>query len=255
MKNDGEPPLPIAQEAARTAGRLLATRSRGDVGIESSLGRDLKTRADREAEVSILSLLQSRSGFPVLSEEAGGEFDPRSDRSFWIVDPLDGTVNLSRGIPLCSVSVALWRGMQPVLGVVYDFFREEMFSGLVGSGATCNGQPISVSQTKVAGQGVICTGFPVGGSFEESSLREFIGTIRAWKKVRLLGSAALSLAWVASGRADAYAEKGIRLWDVAAGLALVTAAGGSFHLDGPDPSHRVDVVAGNGRVLPTPSPA
>jgi len=252
MMSDDADFLSVAQQAAQAAGHLLAKRKEGRLKIELSQGRDVKTREDRDAEAAILHFLRSRTAFPVLSEEAGGSFDPGSSQPTWIVDPLDGTVNLSRGIPLCSVSVALWRGMQPILGVVYDFMREEMFTGQVGQGASCNNQPIRVSSTQEKSQGIMCTGFPVCGFFEEESLNEFIGKVQAWKKVRLLGSAALSLAWVACGRADAYAEDGIRFWDVAAGLALVLAAGGSFDMTVPDASHRLSVIAGNGLQKPTP---
>lgn len=235
----------IAIAASHEAGRILSQRVGVAAGVESARGRDIKTAADRDAESAIFDILRAKSDFPILSEEAGGNFSSESTSTCWIVDPLDGTLNLSRGIPLCCVSIALWRGLAPLVGVVHDFNRNETFSGTVGEGARLNDSRIRVSGVDSASQGVICAGFPVESSFEDDDLRSYLATVRNWKKVRLIGSAALSLAWVACGRVDAYAERGIKLWDVAAGLALVSAAGGTFDITSPDSSHRADVFASN----------
>jgi myo-inositol-1(or 4)-monophosphatase len=117
-----------------------------------------------------------------------------------------------------------------VLGAVFDFHRDEMFSGVVGEGAWCNEEQIFVSDTRIASRAVLTTGFPSFRDFDDDSLLGFVRHVQRFKKVRLLGSAALSLAYVACGRADAYAEDDIMLWDVAAGLALVSAAGGAIEL-------------------------
>ena len=196
-------------------------------------------QADLNSESLVLSRL--KGSFPVLSEESGGE---RHSGPTWIVDPLDGTVNYFRGIPNCCVSIALW-DREPILGVVYDFNRHELFAGIADEGITLNGQPITVSPIDQKNKAICFTGFPVATSFEDGALTEFVGLVRGYKKVRLLGSAALSLAYVACGRGDVYRERDIRLWDVAAGLALVKAAGGSYQCRGNDP---LDVLAHNGLV-------
>ncbi|EAI7420024.1 inositol monophosphatase, partial [Campylobacter jejuni] len=142
---------------------------------------------------------------------------------YWIVDPLDGSLNFSQDIPICCVSVALYKGNEPILGVVYDFYRDEMFSGLVGIGTWLNNKKISVLNIKKdKKQAVLATGFSTYMNYSRSELEKFITHIQEFKKIRLLGSAALSLAYVACGRVDAYYEKDIAFWDVAAGMALIT---------------------------------
>jgi myo-inositol-1(or 4)-monophosphatase len=219
-----EQELDLARQAALGAGELLTRLRAGELAVDSDAGRDIKLAADRQAEAAILETLAA-SSYPVLAEESGAS-SPQADGPRWIVDPLDGTVNFKRGLDLCCVSVALWEGDNPLLGVVYDFNRRELFSGLVGQGAWRNGEPIRVSAVTDPAKAVLGTGFPVNRDFASPGLSRFIERVQAFKKLRLLGSAALSLAWVACGRIDAYCEEDIMLWDVAAGLALVAAAGG-----------------------------
>ncbi len=216
--------LGTAIEAARRAGACLrrAPAARGD--ILSSAGRDIKLGADREAEDIILAAL-APSGRPVLAEESG-EHGRLDATPFWVVDPLDGSLNFSRGLPLCCVSIGLCQGGEPVLGVVYDFERDEMFTGIVDEGAWHDDRLTSVSTVGSAREAVLATGFPVNRDFGGEALADFVRAIAAFKRIRLLGSAALSLAYLASGRVDAYAEDDIMFWDVAAGIALVRAAGG-----------------------------
>lgn len=216
--------LRLAREAARQAGKLLVQLRTGDLPVDSDAGRDIKLQADRQSEAAILHAL-SASPYPVLAEESGASA-PVVDGPHWIVDPLDGTVNFKRGLDLCCVSIALWDGERPVLGVVYDFNRQELFSGIVGQGAWRGDTPIRVSAATDPAKAILGTGFPVNRSFASPALGRFIERVQSFKKLRLLGSAALSLAWVACGRFDAYCEEDIMLWDVAAGLALVAAAGG-----------------------------
>ena len=142
------------------------------------------------------------------------------------MDPLDGSLNYSREIPLNCISIALWKGDQPVLGVIYDYNHDSLLKGIVGEGAYLNDESIKVSDIDDKSKSIITTGFPVYTSFEDASLLDFIKTIQSYKKVRLLGSAALSLSLVAKGSVEAYTESNIAFWDVAAGIALVKAAGG-----------------------------
>ena len=216
--------LDLAAGAARAAGELLLESFGPDAGVKSREGRDIKTRADSEAEDLILRHLEP-SGIPVLGEEgarAGGEVTGLR----WLVDPLDGTMNFTRGFPMHAVSVALWDGTHPVLGVILDLPRRVLYTGCVGAGAWLNGAPIRVSTTAECGQAILATGFPIGRDYGAESLGRFVARIQVFKKIRMIGSAALSLALVAEGVFDAYFEEDIMLWDVAAGLALVEAAGG-----------------------------
>ena len=213
-----------AEHAAIAAGKILRSFSLSKV--RSSEGRDIKHDADLASEQIILQILtESCPEYSILAEESGEHGDLNQDAPKWIVDPLDGTLNFSKGIEFSCVSIALWTN-EPILGVVYDFNREEIFSGIVGQGATCNTSKITCSTVDVTQKAVLATGFPVNRDFSTNALKLFIEDIKQFKKIRLLGSAALSLAYVACGRVDAYAEENIMFWDVAAGIALVKASGG-----------------------------
>jgi myo-inositol-1(or 4)-monophosphatase len=225
--------LELAKYAAREAGRFLANCPVESRLVEEHLPRDTKLLADRESETIIVDILRSQSDYSILSEEAG--LLKQSSKSvskdpFWVVDPLDGSVNFSRDIPMCCTSIGLWSGNDPILGVVYDFNRGEIFSSIANCNATLDGKHIEVSQTSSIQDAILCTGFPVNTDFSNRSLSDFVKHVSDYKKVRLMGSAALSLAYVACGRVDSYIEEDIMLWDVAAGLALILGAGGSFNL-------------------------
>ena len=220
--------LSIAKAAALAAGKLLLDERKTAKKVYKEIGRDIKLKADFVSERVIIDFLKKRSDFSILSEEKG--LIKRGRPGFtWIVDPLDGSLNYMRGIPLACVSIGLWKDEEPFLGVVYDFNRQELFSGIVGVGAWLNENKILCSSIVTKERSVLCTGFPVGAEFSRKSFLDFSGKIQAYKKIRLLGSAALSLAYVACGRADAYFENGIKFWDVAAGIALVQASGGAVN--------------------------
>lgn len=223
--NDWQAELARAEGAARAAGALLRDAMTREKAILAEPGRDIKLQADRDAEETILAALGA-SPHPVLAEESGelGTIDPA--KPFWIIDPLDGTMNFSRTLPFCAVSIALSTLDIPMLGVVYDFNRDDMYSGVVGEGAWRNGAPMHVSSITETGRAVLTAGFPVNFVYEDAPLMEFARMARRFRKLRMFGSAALSLAYVAAGLADAYAEDDIMFWDVAAGMALVAAAGG-----------------------------
>jgi myo-inositol-1(or 4)-monophosphatase len=239
--------LDLAIRAATAAGEKLRAGFRHEVSVLSAKGKDIKTREDLEAEQAILALL-GPTGIPVLTEETGLHGKRDDAAPMWVIDPLDGTLNYARGLPLCCVSIALWRGREPILGVVNEFLHGRMYRGLIGQGAWCNEAPLRVSGVADVSQAVIATGFPAAANFESSALMDFVRQVQRFKKVRLLGSAALSLANVAAGAVDAYGENGIQFWDVAAGLALVQAAGGNFQMSVPDERWRSNVSAGNGRL-------
>ncbi|MGQ0533954.1 MAG: inositol monophosphatase family protein [Caulobacteraceae bacterium] len=239
--------LDLAGAAATAAGEaLLANRAAWGV-IEAEHGREVKVGADKKAEKLILTALSRGSDYPIISEEAGWtRVLQRGDRFVWAVDPLDGSVNYSRGYPHCGVSIALLDEGQPILGVVDCFLMRERFTGVVGEGAWLNGAPMRVSDIEHPAKGILQTGVPSRAS--DSSMKAFEGRLRTWQKVRMIGSAATALGYVAAGRAEAYRESGSMIWDVAAGCALVKAAGGVVRIDGPGLDQPLEVAACNGFV-------
>ena len=222
-----EQELSLAIEAARKAGSLL--RQRSAIEVYSQAGRDIKISSDRKSEAVILECL-AQTGYPILSEETGPVSG--SGELYWIVDPLDGTLNYWRGMrELACTSVALWDQAGPVLGVIYRFETDELYTGVVGQGASCNGEPIHPSQVGKLCNGVVGTGFPTLGDFTEESIIRRMKQLLRFKKIRLLGTAALSGAFVAQGKLDVYMEEKIMLWDIAASAAIVLASGGIVEIE------------------------
>jgi myo-inositol-1(or 4)-monophosphatase len=245
--------LALAERAARSAGRFLANSPRRNAALISETARDIKLQADRAAEDRIVTILTAGSRMPIMAEERAADLlDVPTSGARWIVDPLDGTMNYLLGIPFCCVSIALWMDDDPQVAAVYDFDRDEMFSSVAGEGAWVNGASVRVRSVQ-AEKAVICTGFPAGTDFAPAALSRFVSQVGAFRKVRMLGSAALSLAYVAAGRADVYYERDIRIWDVAAGLGLVRAAGGEFVCASSPVPHALTVYAHNGD-CPWPEP-
>jgi myo-inositol-1(or 4)-monophosphatase len=246
MKKSPADYLKIAQEIATEAGKKLLDQSGDARKVNLSEGKDVKIKGDLISESIILERLQKCSHLPILSEEKGQVGDFTTEQFSWIVDPLDGSLNFSRGLPLSCVSIALWQNKTPLLGVIFDFNRDELFSGIIGQGAWLNEQPIRVSMVREKKDAVLTSGFPIRTDFSKEGITTFTNDIQHYKKVRLLGSAALSLAYVACGRVDAYHEKNIMLWDVAAGCAIVQAAGGRFEIkEKKDFFQPIDVFARN----------
>lgn len=231
QKHDFQSFLAMASAIAKDAAQDVLKNLIRYQEVRLDLFKDVKVVADNRLEEFLIEQLSMQSGFPILSEESG-LLEGRGIHSDyrWIIDPLDGSLNFSLGIPMYCISIALWEGMDPLLGVVYDFSRDECFTGLVGKGAWLNGTPIKVSEVTEKAKAVLCTGFPVNTNFSRESLLDFIEKIKKYKKIRLFGSAALSLAYVACGRADVYMENDIKIWDVAGGIALVKAAGGAIKM-------------------------
>jgi myo-inositol-1(or 4)-monophosphatase len=247
--------LHLAESAAFLAGAHLRNRRGEWKSMTSSSGHDVKIAADRHSEALIVEQLAA-SDIPLYSEEAGAIGGKRTTRHskkaagpLWIIDPLDGSLNYHQGIPLCCVSIALYEGPRPILGVVYDFNHDEMFSCLAGRGAWLNHIPIEPSRTELVSRAVLATGFPVRTDYSGPALSKFVGAVQGFRKLRLLGSAALSLCYVACGRVDGYREDGIMFWDVAAGCAIVDAAGGTVLVEKLEhPASPVHVLATNGRL-------
>lgn len=219
--------LELAKKAAKAAGEFL--KERKGIHIDSQDGKDLKLSSDKASEKIIFEKLEE-SGIPILSEEFGFKGD-RKER-YWIVDPLDGTVNYFKGMDdFACVSIALWEDGRPILGVVYRFMSDELFWGTEEAGAYLNGENIKTSGVENTSNAVMASGFPVKRAYDDESLKTFVKQIQCFKKVRMLGAAALMGTFVSCGRLDAYFEDGIMLWDVAAAVAVVRAAGGAATLE------------------------
>ena len=227
--------LQLAIEAAQKAGDYLFKRK--NIHVDAEYRRDIKLSSDKDSEKIIIDCLLS-SELPVLSEELGlieglgDKSGENSDKLRWIVDPIDGTMNYFKGIDdLCCVSIALFEDESPIFGVVNRFYCKELYVGVVGKGAWINEAPIKASEVKLLSKSVFATGFPNGMDMSGDSLTDFTRRVSCVKKVRMLGSAALMAAFVATGKIDAYFEQDIRLWDIAGAMAIVKAAGGAVRLD------------------------
>lgn len=217
-----------AMNASKKAGFYLNSQKDLKKEILSEIGRDIKLEIDQNTEKLIREELQSTE-IEVLGEEFGGG---KTMSMQWVVDPLDGTANYFRGLDQCCVSIALLDGAVALIGIIYNFNTNEIYSAVKGHGAFLNDLPIKVSDIAEKNKASLTTGFPASESLESSM--EFLEGLKEWKKIRMFGSAALSCAYVASGKCDFYAEKGVYLWDFAAGICLVQEAGGNVKYDSLD---------------------
>jgi myo-inositol-1(or 4)-monophosphatase len=230
-----QPMANIALRAARQAGQImLRAMDRLDtLAIDEKSHNDFVSNVDREAETAIVDVLHK--AYPehaIVGEEHGESYTGSTSGSIaeftWIIDPLDGTTNYLQGIPHFCVSIGLRKGLQLEHGVIFDPLRNEAFVASRGYGAQLNGKRIRVSRTTRLEEAVLCTGLPPGAvrphldPYSEM-LKELTGICRT---IRRTGSAALDLAYVATGRMDGFWEFALKPWDVAAGAVLVREAGG-----------------------------
>ena len=216
-----------AVEVALQAGQVLLSGWGKPVRqAEKKSAIDLVTEIDRQADQLITSALHR--AFPtygILSEEGSQDIEHAGAR--WIIDPLDGTTNYIRGIPMVAVSIGLEKEGELALGVIYNPITEELFIGEAGQGATRNGEPIHVADTSDLGRSVLASGFPYDAwSNPDNNTAQWSGLIRRVISLRCDGSSAMDLCQVACGRLDGYWERGIFAWDLAAGALIVREAGG-----------------------------
>jgi len=243
---------------ARGAGAIILRHFAAPIPISArkSTRSDVVTAADTEAEAYIVSELRAR--FPehhIVGEEGGGQGAPVEQASHqWFVDPIDGTVNFAAKLPHFSTSIALTTAArEPLVAVVYDPTRDELFGAVRGGGAWLNGRPLRVTATEELSDAVVSTGFPYDKHLKaDNNAREWSEFLKHIRGERRLGSAALDLAYVAAGRLDGFWEKDLKPYDAMAGILLVTEAGGtvSDYAGAPDPQHadRGRYVASNGRI-------
>ncbi|MEM1036206.1 MAG: inositol monophosphatase [Pseudomonadota bacterium] len=238
--------LALAVTAAKAAGTELAARKEAFQGIALTDGRDIKLNADRAAEDLILSILRDGSDIDILAEESGLHGTP--DGLLWAVDPLDGSENYIRHSPNCGVSIALLNDGEPILGVIHNFNLGETWTGGVELPAELNGKAATVSDVYDTKNAVLFTGLPVNADYSPDGLAKMGQSFSRWRKIRMIGSAAIAAANVVSGRADCYTESGCKLWDVAAGMAIVRAAGGRALITDGAPDAPRTIYIDNGKL-------
>ena len=221
--------LNFAIQTARDAGRLLAERMGRVIQVSNKGDIDLVTESDLASEKLIIERI--RTHYPrhaILAEESGEASVAGNLKSEWkwIIDPLDGTTNYAHGYPCFCVSIGLERDGRIELGVVYDPLRDEMFAAERGQGAMLNDRRIRVSAVNELNRAMLCTGFPYDVRERPHFAVQFSNFTMKAQAVRRDGSAALDLAYVASGRFDGFWEDGLNPWDIAAGVILIEEAGG-----------------------------
>jgi myo-inositol-1(or 4)-monophosphatase len=262
--------LATAIKAARTAGKVMRANWHLPKRVKVAEAHDIKLELDVRCQKLIEKIL--RSAFPLipLLGEEGDTGDVNAEYR-WVVDPIDGTVNYYFGMPHAAVSIALqarsdaWqvaggkkntrrRAAHPVtshsthitlLGVIYDPFTDELWTVVHGGRTKLNGKVVHVSGRSRLEEAVIAMGFSKSRENLEQSLPHLSRLARRVRKIRIMGSAALELAYVASGRLDAYIERTINLWDVAAGALMIECSGGEFHTR-PAPGGKLRMCADNG---------
>ncbi|MBL69213.1 MAG: inositol monophosphatase [Verrucomicrobiales bacterium] len=245
----------VAQETARNVGAFLKRQLHVRKDINHQSAYDIKLELDERSQRKIERAL--RRVFPEISilGEEGVVGDPSADWR-WVVDPIDGTVNFSRGLPHACISIALqrrrtdasghWDEYNTILGVVYDPFLDEMWVARLGQRARLNGRVICVSDTSQLEKSIVSIGFAKSRSTLRRNMPVFMRLYQRVLKVRLLGSAALALTWTAAGRLDIYRENGIHLWDIAAGGLILECAGGEFWRKPLNGRYTYELIASNG---------
>ena len=233
----GSANLNIMLKAARKAGRSLNKDFREVENLQSSMkgAGDFVSRADIEAERILKEdLMGARPNYGWLGEEGGGE-EGKDPTRRWIVDPLDGTTNFLHGLPHWAVSIALEHKGKIVAGVIYDPSKDEMFFAEKGGGAWMNDRRLRVSSRSRMIEAVFATGLPFAGrGVLPSTLHELARLLPACAGVRRWGAASLDLAYVAAGRYDGFWERGLNIWDIAAGTLIVREAGALLEAVDPD---------------------
>jgi myo-inositol-1(or 4)-monophosphatase len=218
----------VAVEAALAAGKIQAEHvdKIQSISEKSGLRGDVVTEVDLLCEKEIINRIQKVfPGDAILAEESGETLGNLSKK--WIIDPLDGSLNYSHGYPCYCVSIGVEHAGELVIGVVYNPNLDELFVAEKGQGATLNGKTIKVSTTKTLEKSLLVTGFSpkIVGS-EDDNLKHFCNFMKSCQAVRRPGSAAMDLCYTAMGRFDGFWEAGLSAWDMAAGVLIVSEAGG-----------------------------
>ncbi len=240
----------VAIEAAREAGKFLKYSVGNVKKIETKEGeeRNLVSEIDRGAEEQIISII--RRHYPthgILAEESGGS-KPNAEYT-WIIDPLDGTTNFLHGLPVFCVTIGIEHRGEIIAGAIYDPNQDILYTAEKGKGAYMNGRRMKVSTTGKLIDSLLMTGFPYDIAQNPGhAVEHFVNFLIEARGIRRFGSAALDLCYVAAGRLDGFWEVNLHAWDMAAGVLLVTEAGGkvSNFEGGPLDIRGKKVVASNG---------
>jgi myo-inositol-1(or 4)-monophosphatase len=252
--------LATATAAAQAAGAVMAKNLQLPKRINETQQHDIKLELDVRCQKIIEKTLRgSFAEVAVLGEE--GTTGDTQAAARWVVDPIDGTVNFTYGIPHACVSIALQErtrstrmnehpdaAFETVIGVVYDPFTNELFSATRGSPARLNGKPIFASTRARLDESIVSVGFAKSAESLERMLPQFNELVHKVRKIRIMGAAALAMVYVAAGRFDAYVEGSVRLWDIAAGGLILECAGGDFWHEPVGTDHTYRIIANNGKL-------
>ena len=239
--------IQTAEEAARRAGHVLRAWSSKFTVREKSRA-NLVTEADEAAQKAIHEFLQGRYPQHGFCGEEGLSIEQGDSPYRWVIDPLDGTTNYVHGFPYYAVSIGLECRGEMIVGAIFDPVRDEMFLTARGEGATLNRRPLSCSSVTELGQALVIASLPVATSEHDLAVRRFLTVLPVAQTVQRTGSAALNLAYIASGRVDGFWSTSLKPWDMAAGILLVEEAGGRISkIDGsPFQLEDPDLLATNG---------
>jgi myo-inositol-1(or 4)-monophosphatase len=256
--------LDVAMVASKKAGEIILGNAGGvEVTRLKDNSRDLLTLIDPMCEAIIKeTVLEAFPEHEFLGEEdvAPGKtasaaaletkLGSKASDWLWVVDPIDGTTNFVHGMPLCMPSVAACYKGEVVCGVIYDCHRDELFTAVKGRGAFMNGKAIQVGHQSTIGEAIVAMGSPPAKESMQMSIKGVAALMPKVRTIRMLGSAALMLAWVANGRLTCYWEYDLSSWDIAAGALLISEAGGRFtDLSGAEFDLRTrKICASNGKV-------
>ena len=241
--------LATARDAALTAGGMICGHFERELNVDSAEAHDIKLELDRRSQALIESIVLERFPSHAIYGEEGMRGDPNAEDQ-WIIDPIDGTVNFFYGIPHFAISIAHRRNGVITTGVIYDPMRNELWESSRASGkVTLNDRPIRVSSRAKLSDAIVSIGVSKTEGAIEKGLPVLGEMMRSARKTRMMGSAALDIAYVASGRLDAYIESQISLWDIAAGALMVELAGGVVdlqpHTTVPD---KFSILAASGKI-------
>ena len=246
-----------AVNAAQAVGELMRKHLHAHKHANAVTQHDIKLELDVRSQHLIEKTLRKRFPEIALLGEEGVVGDSNAEYR-WVVDPIDGTVNFAYTIPHACVSIALQRraskpgpsvyadGYETMVGVVYDPFCDEIWTATRGGHARLNGKIAKASRRRKMREAIVSLGFAKSKESLEATLPFFVKLVPRVRKVRMMGAAALALTYVATGRFDAYIERGIRIWDIAAGGLILECAGGEFWRKAVDSNHTYRMVASNG---------
>ena len=244
--------LELTKEIALEAGNKILTsldlENLKKFKLDDNNAKEIKAKADKYLEKEIFSRLEGLE-VPILSEESGLLSNDNESDFIFIVDPLDGTFNFVKGSGPSSISIALWQRGNPVFGVIFNLYNGQLSWGGKEIGSFCEKTEMKISNITDPSKAVICSGFPSRFKIEDKNNKDLFNVFKNFLKVRMIGSASLSLNHVANGTVDAYLEKDIMLWDVAAGIAIVEGAGGKVHMLQKETEYSLDVTAANKDLL------